>query len=79
MSDRRVAKYLLPVDGFCESTNEIFEFQECIFHECGKCYTNRDSNENLKELNRKLLKSYEADLTFELEFFMKILIMFRDT
>ena len=51
MSKRRVTKYSLPVDGFCESTNEVFEFQGCVFHGCGKCNTNRDSNGNLKELN----------------------------
>ena len=51
MSERRVAKYSLPVDGFCKSTNEVFEFQGCVFHGCGKCNTNRDSNGNLKELN----------------------------
>ena len=51
MSERRVTKYSLPVDGFCESTNEIFEFQGCVFHGCGKCNTNRDSNGNLKKLN----------------------------
>ena len=59
MSERRVAKYSLPVDGFCESTNEVFEFQGCVFHGCGKCNTNRDSNGNLKELNilAKIFKS----------------------
>ena len=51
MSERRVTKYSLPVDGFCESTNEVFEFQGCVFHGCGKCNTNRDFNGNLKELN----------------------------
>ena len=51
MSERRVTKYSLPVDGFCESTNEVFEFQGCVFHGCGKCNTNRNSNGNLKELN----------------------------
>ena len=51
MSERRVTKYSLPVDGFCESTHEVFEFQGCVFHGCGKCNTNRDSNGNLKELN----------------------------
>ena len=51
MRERRVTKYLLPVDGFCESTNEVFEFQGCVFHGCGKCNTNRDLNRNLKELN----------------------------
>ena len=51
MSERRVTKYSLPVNGFCESTNEVFEFQGCVFHGCGKCNTNRDSNGNLKELN----------------------------
>ena len=51
MSERRVSKYSLPVDGFCVSTNEIFEFQRCVFHGCGKCNTNRDSNGTLKELN----------------------------
>ena len=51
MSERRVTKYSLPVDGFCECTNEVFEFQGCVFHGCGKCNTNRDLNGNLKELN----------------------------
>ena len=51
MSERRVTKYSLPVDGFCESTNEIFEFQGCVFHGCGKCNMNRDLNGNSKKLN----------------------------
>ena len=59
MSERRVTKYSLSVDGFCEFTNEVFEFQGCAFHECGKCNTNRDSYGNLKELNcfGKIFKS----------------------
>ena len=51
MSERRVSHYLLTVNDFCKYTNEIFEFQGCVFHGCGKGNANRDSNGNLKELN----------------------------
>ena len=51
MSEPIVSKYSFPVDGFCESTNEIFKFQGCVFYGCEKCNTNRDLTGNLKELN----------------------------
>ena len=51
MCEQRASKYSLPVGGFCESTNEFFECQKCVFYGCGKSNTNRDLNRNLKELN----------------------------
>ena len=27
------------VDGFCEQTNPVYEFQGCFWHRCPKCYT----------------------------------------
>ena len=27
------------VDGYCEQTNTVYEFQGCFWHGCPKCYT----------------------------------------
>ena len=27
------------VDGFCKTTNTVYEFQDCFWHGCSKCYT----------------------------------------
>ena len=62
LSERRVSKYSFRVGGFCKFTNEIFEFQECVFYGCEKCNTNRDLNGNLKELRNKLFRKKFQDL-----------------
>ena len=59
MSERKMSKYSLPVNGICKFTNEIFPFWGCVFHGCGKCNKNKDSNGKLKKLNclEKIFKS----------------------
>ena len=36
-------EYFIPiigkVDGYCEQTNTVYEFQDCFWHGCPKCYT----------------------------------------
>jgi len=42
----------LKVDGYCQSTNEVFEFDGCLFHACSVCSVNRNEDGSLQELNR---------------------------
>lgn len=36
--DGHGTKYEKKVDGFCERTNTVYEFQGCFYHGCPKCY-----------------------------------------
>ena len=42
------------VDGYCEQTNTVYEFQGCFWHGCPKCYSedriNPDNQRNMIEL-----------------------------
>ena len=41
-------EYVIPnvgkVDGFCKTTNTVYEFQGCFWHGCKKCYTENTIN-----------------------------------
>ena len=44
------------VDGFCKTTNTVYEFQGCFWHGCTKCYTadkiNPMAQKDMAELQR---------------------------
>ena len=48
------------VDGFCKTTNTVYEFQGCFWHGCPKCYTvdqiNPMNQRDMVELQRSTLK-----------------------
>ena len=60
------------VDGFCESTNTVYEFQGCFWHGCERCYTRDTINPwNQTEMgelqNRTQLKNQKIrDLGYNL-------------
>ena len=39
------------VDGFCEETNTVYEFDGCHWHGCDVCNTNRNADGNLREMH----------------------------
>lgn len=49
IGEKRIGKYY--VDGFCENTNTIYEFEGCTFHGCTKCY----SRDQINRLNHKTM------------------------
>ena len=32
------------VDGFCKESNTVYEYQECFWHGCEKCFSNDTIN-----------------------------------
>ena len=46
-----MSKFCLPVDGYCSSTNQVYQFDGCFFNGCRKCSTNRDYSGKIKETN----------------------------
>ena len=49
MGEKRVSKYSLPVDGYSEEQNTVYQFLDCFFHSCDRCNTNRNSDSSLEE------------------------------
>ena len=43
MGEKRVSKYSLPVDGYSNEQNTVYQFLGCFFHSCNRCNTNRKS------------------------------------
>ena len=48
MGERRVSKYSLPVDGYSEEQNTVYQFLGCFFHSCDKYNTNRNADGTLQ-------------------------------
>ena len=40
MGEHFVSKYSFKVDGFCEETNTVYEFEGCLWHGCYACNVN---------------------------------------
>ena len=51
MGERRVSKYSLPVDGYSEQQNTVYQYLGCFFHSCDKCNTNRNSDGSLEVMH----------------------------
>ena len=51
MGERRVSKYNLPVDGYSEQQNTVYQYLGCFFHSCDRCNTNRNSDGSLKVMH----------------------------
>ena len=49
MGEHFVSKYSLKVDGFCEETNTVYEFEGCLWHGCDACNVNRNADVSLRE------------------------------
>lgn len=43
-SKEKKIKNIGKVDGFCESTKTVYEFQGCFWHGCGKCVSDDTIN-----------------------------------
>jgi hypothetical protein len=43
-------------DGYCESTNTIYEFNGCLYHGCPVCYNKNDINPIINKQNKELYK-----------------------
>ena len=48
MGEKRVSKYSLPVDGYSEERNTVYQYLGCFFHCCDKCNTNRNADGSLQ-------------------------------
>ena len=48
-----MCKYSNKVNGFCEKTNTIYEFDGCLWHGCDVCDTNRNPDSNLNDTHPK--------------------------
>ena len=44
-----MSKYSLPVDGYSEEQNTVYQFLGCFFHSCDRCNTNRNADGSLEE------------------------------
>ena len=55
MAEKRVSKYSLPVDGYSEEQNTVYQFLGCFFHSCDRCNTNQNADSSLEETH--LLKN----------------------
>ena len=51
MGERFVAKYSYKVDGFCEETNTVYEFEGCFWYGCDACNVNRNADGSLREIH----------------------------
>ena len=51
MGERRVSTHSLPMDGFCQESNQVFQFLGCFWHSCSVCNTNRNSDVFLQEIH----------------------------
>ena len=51
MGEQRVSTHSLPVDGFCQESNQVFQFLGCFWHSCTDCNTNRNSDGSLQEMH----------------------------
>ena len=49
MCERFVSKYSYKVDGFCEETNTVYEFEGCLWQGCDACNENRNADGSLRE------------------------------
>ena len=52
----------IKVDGYCEATNTIYQFQGCYFHGCPKCYNDLTKN---KVSGLYMYKLYENTLKID--------------
>ena len=52
MGERRVSSHSLPVDGFCQESNQVFQFLGCFWHSCTVGNTNRNLDGFLQEIHR---------------------------
>ena len=48
MGEKRVSKYSLPVDGYSEQQNTVYQYLGCFFHSYDKCNTNQNSDGSLE-------------------------------
>ena len=46
-----MSKYSLPVDGYSEQQNTVYQYLGCFFHSCDKCITNRNSDGSLEVMH----------------------------
>ena len=51
MGERRVSTHSIPVDGFCQESNQVFQFLGCFWHSCIFCNTNKNSDGSLQEIH----------------------------
>ena len=51
LGERYVSKYNYKVDGYCEETNTIYEFDGCVWHSFDVCNTNRNPDGSPKEMH----------------------------
>ena len=52
MGEHFVSKYSFKVDGFCEETNTVYEFEGCLWHGCDACNVNCNADCSLRETNQ---------------------------
>ena len=70
--ERRLGRHNLPVDGFCQETNTVYQFHGCFWHGHGCCpsaskeYKGRSAEDRLRET--KLKETYIRALGYRLEY-----------
>ena len=67
MGERQVSRHSLPVDGFCQKSNKVFQFLSCFWHLCTVCNTNKNSDGSLQEIHpvKKIPRSEVRKATLE--------------
>ena len=61
---RNADEYRIPgtkflVDGYCQDTHIVYEFQGCFFHGCPRCYPNRHEH-HVRHCDRTMQDVYET-------------------
>jgi len=61
---RNAGEYRIPgtkflVDGYCQDTHIVYEFQGCFFHGCPRCYPNRHEH-HVRHCDRTMQDVYET-------------------
>ena len=51
MGERRKSTHSLPMDGFCQESNQVFQFLGCFWHSCTICNSDRNSDGSLQEIH----------------------------
>ena len=51
MWKRQASTHSLPVNGFCQESNQVFQFLDCFWHSYTVCNTNRNADGSLQEMH----------------------------
>lgn len=72
VGEKKVGQHGIPVDGFCEATNTVYQFHGCLFHGCPLKDCNIVKNRTHNPVNGKLLTVLQKDTVLKEEYIKKL-------